>query len=212
MKNIQKGGFMKKSGFTLAEILISLMILGVIASLTIPSLIQNTQKKEQVVQIKKGLSMINQAITMNYALTGDDFSSENLNDATEITNMLKNRLSVVDFADGQYVTTQDGLSYYVDVTDKGAKCGETDQEVVSGNNKAAGTCLAIIISTKPASASNVKTYAAAKAKLASELGNGTNILTGYYKFYAGADRVVPTSDVQKVMNATDASGQTTSGT
>ena len=66
---------MKKLGFTLAEVLITLMILGVIAAMTVPSLIQDTQGKEQVVLMKKGHSMLNQAVTMNYALEQEDFSN-----------------------------------------------------------------------------------------------------------------------------------------
>ena len=191
---------MKKTAFTLAEILISLMILGVIASLTIPSLIQNTQKKEQVVQLKKGLSMINQAITMNYALTGNDLSSSDLNDVSDVVTMLKNRLSVV--AEGtDWVRTQDGLTYYIgdDTTDNDG-CGATNEPAVDDNSAGTGACYGIIVSTK--NGTGVKTsYRDAKGEVAT---NDDKALTGYYQFYASADRVVPTSDAQAVMNATDA--------
>ena len=54
---------MKKSGFTLAEVLITLVIIGVIAAMTIPTLLSNTNKQETKTALKKAMSIINQAIT-----------------------------------------------------------------------------------------------------------------------------------------------------
>ena len=48
--------------FTLAEVLITLVIIGVIAALTIPTLINTTQKKEYVAGLKKANAVISQAI------------------------------------------------------------------------------------------------------------------------------------------------------
>lgn len=48
-------------GFTLAEVLITLAIVGVVAALTLPSLIQNYQKQALVNQLKKSYSMWSQA-------------------------------------------------------------------------------------------------------------------------------------------------------
>ena len=62
----------KKSGFTLAEVLVTLMIIGVIAAMTIPSLMQSTAQQEYKAAFKKAVSMINQAVTLNYALDGRD--------------------------------------------------------------------------------------------------------------------------------------------
>ena len=50
-----------KNGFTLAEVLITLVIIGVIAALTVPSLIQRTNKQEYVTAIKKAYSTLSQA-------------------------------------------------------------------------------------------------------------------------------------------------------
>ncbi len=44
---------MKKKGFTLAEILITLGIIGIVAAMTIPTLISNYKKKEYSTKIKK---------------------------------------------------------------------------------------------------------------------------------------------------------------
>ena len=50
-----------KYGFTLAEVLITLVIVGVIAALTIPSVINNTKKQEFVAGVKKAYSSLAQA-------------------------------------------------------------------------------------------------------------------------------------------------------
>ena len=44
---------MKKNGFTLAEVLITLGIIGVVAAITLPTVIQNYQKQVLVTQLKK---------------------------------------------------------------------------------------------------------------------------------------------------------------
>ena len=49
-----------KNGFTLAEVLITLAIIGVIGALTVPALIQNTQKQEYVSALKKAYSTLSQ--------------------------------------------------------------------------------------------------------------------------------------------------------
>ena len=61
---------MKKRGFTLAEVLITLVIIGVIGALTVPSLIQNTQKQEYVTGAKKAYSTLSQAAQMIIAEEG----------------------------------------------------------------------------------------------------------------------------------------------
>ena len=48
-------------GFTLAEVLVTLSILGIIAALTIPSLVQNTQDNSYKTAYKKAFSVANQA-------------------------------------------------------------------------------------------------------------------------------------------------------
>ena len=50
----------EKNGFTLAEVLITLVIIGVIGALTVPALIQNTHKQEYVSALKKAYSTLSQ--------------------------------------------------------------------------------------------------------------------------------------------------------
>ncbi|MDR1167626.1 MAG: type II secretion system GspH family protein [Heliobacteriaceae bacterium] len=60
-----------KKGFTLAEVLITLGIIGVVASLTMPTLIQNYQEKATVVKLKKIYSMLSQAYQSASMENGD---------------------------------------------------------------------------------------------------------------------------------------------
>lgn len=49
-------------GFSLAEIVVTLMIIGVIASMTMPSLVGNVNRKEYAARLQSSYSTINQAI------------------------------------------------------------------------------------------------------------------------------------------------------
>lgn len=63
-------GNMKKA-FTLAEVLITLGIIGVVAAMTLPALIQNNNNKVVETRLKKFYSVINQAIIMAEVDYGD---------------------------------------------------------------------------------------------------------------------------------------------
>ena len=54
-----------KWGFTLAEVLITLGIIGVVAALTLPNIITNYQKKVTVERLKKTYSTLWQAVQMS---------------------------------------------------------------------------------------------------------------------------------------------------
>ena len=53
-----------KSAFTLAEVLITLGIIGVVASLTMPSLNQKLQDQRNMSALKKGYSVLQQATNL----------------------------------------------------------------------------------------------------------------------------------------------------
>jgi prepilin-type N-terminal cleavage/methylation domain-containing protein len=59
-----------KNGFTLAEVLITLAIIGVVAALTIPSVVKNYQKTQTTAKLRKAWSAINQAYNMSQAQNG----------------------------------------------------------------------------------------------------------------------------------------------
>ena len=51
-----------KKGFTLAEVLITLVIIGIVAAITVPMLVQNNQKQELYSSFRKTYNTLNQAI------------------------------------------------------------------------------------------------------------------------------------------------------
>ena len=59
-----------KNSFTLAEVLITLGIIGVVAAMTLPALIQKQNEKATVVQLKKAYSMLSQAVLAEIAENG----------------------------------------------------------------------------------------------------------------------------------------------
>ena len=79
-----------KKAFTLAEVLITLAIIGVVAALTIPSVITNVQQQEFKTGLRKAVSALNSAITMNKALEG-----ESPYDNTDLFNYLQQHMSVL---------------------------------------------------------------------------------------------------------------------
>lgn len=56
-----------KKGFTSAEVLITLGIIGIVAALTIPTLMQNIKGAQYRAKLKKTISTLNQAVRMNQA-------------------------------------------------------------------------------------------------------------------------------------------------
>ena len=64
----------KRQGFTLAEVLITLGIIGVVAAMTIPTLISNTNGAKFRSQFKKTLSTLNQAGLMSQAQYDFDYA------------------------------------------------------------------------------------------------------------------------------------------
>ena len=68
---IRRGVRNEKSAFTLAEVLITLGVIGVIAAMTIPTLSANYRKQEVVSKLKKVYSMVNQAIKLSEVEYGE---------------------------------------------------------------------------------------------------------------------------------------------
>lgn len=60
----------KSLGFTLAEVLVTMAVLGIIASMTIPSLMKSYQKQQWIAGYKQTFSIINQATRMIMADNG----------------------------------------------------------------------------------------------------------------------------------------------
>ena len=57
--------YKNQKAFTLAEVLITLAVIGVVASMTIPSLVNSTNDSEAAAKVKKYQSVISQALMMH---------------------------------------------------------------------------------------------------------------------------------------------------
>ena len=102
----------KRLGFTLAEVLITLGIIGVVAAMTMPTLMNQTNGAQYKTAYKKALSALSQAVVLNVALDEYNFSdTENADkdgkggDYT-IYKIMTNRMNVVK-------TSDSGLGYTV---------------------------------------------------------------------------------------------------
>ena len=63
--------YINKKGFTLAEVLITLGIIGVIAALTMPAVVGNYKRQQAIQQLKKVYSVLSQAFNHAVADYGD---------------------------------------------------------------------------------------------------------------------------------------------
>ena len=74
-----------KKAFTLAEILVTLTIIGIISALTIPTLIKNYQEHQTVTSVKKFYSDMNKAFQMATVNKGkiEELNLQNINDHFE---------------------------------------------------------------------------------------------------------------------------------
>lgn len=60
----------KNAGFTLAEVLITLGIIGIVAAMTLPTVITKYQKQETVTKLKKVYTILSQAVAMSEVSNG----------------------------------------------------------------------------------------------------------------------------------------------
>jgi len=89
----------KRFGFTLAEVLITLGIIGVVAAMTMPTLMNSTNGAQYRTAYKKALSVLSQAVVLNIALDDYDMSqaTTTTTDGTSASlyNLFNNRMNVV---------------------------------------------------------------------------------------------------------------------
>ncbi len=83
-----------KKGFTLAEVLITLGIIGVVAALTMPTLIQNYKKTVYVNQLKKAISTFEQGL---HKMMADQ----------EVDDIKNISPAISDFPNGEYIQGDD---------------------------------------------------------------------------------------------------------
>ena len=87
-----------QTAFTLAEVLITLGVIGIVASMTLPSLIQKQQEKARVVALKKFYSVISQAYEFAVLEHGEpDVWGFSLNDSELLLSNLKSQMKFIKF-------------------------------------------------------------------------------------------------------------------
>ena len=73
-----------KLGFTLAEVLITLGIIGIVSAMTLPTVINNARDRQFKSMFKKQVSVISQAIQMGDAEDGDSYTEVNWKDMSKL--------------------------------------------------------------------------------------------------------------------------------
>lgn len=131
---------MKKNGFTLAEVLITLAIIGVVATMTLPALMNNTAEQQAITGLKKGINTLTEAAQLSQAIDGFDFASMT-SDSTDDVNvpslyaMLANRTNVdlKNTGEGKYDTGHGAENFAVFLRDGSAVIFPADTKADSDN-------------------------------------------------------------------------------
>lgn len=125
----------KRFGFTLAEVLITLGIIGVVAAMTMPTLMNSTQGAQYKAAYKKALSALSQAVTLNVAL--DEWSFADADNTTyKLEDMFNNRMNVVRQETGATnIKDSKGNDYKVAISSAGKLQGVTGTSLeIAGTN------------------------------------------------------------------------------
>lgn len=87
---------LKKRGFTLAEVLVTLGIIGVVSAMTVPTLMQNYQRKSYVTQLHKVYNIVQQA-TVQYMTDRNavNLKEAGLNSEDATANFIKQYFKIV---------------------------------------------------------------------------------------------------------------------
>ncbi len=194
---------MKKQGFTLAEVLITLVIIGVIAAMAIPTVMNNTNAQEYKTAFKKAIETMNSGLQMEYAtegLTAQDFTGPE-----QLVTMFKRRLNVMDQQNiawpkpdsktgktgtdcsGTIFSTQDGMIFCV-VSFEGLSAeGNDGTKCDSYNEHPCGTAPNLYIDVNGAKGPNIMTTQSSRPR-------------DQYQATIYAQKVVPYGDAaQEVM-------------
>lgn len=116
-----------KNAFTLSEVLVTLAIIGVVAAMTVPNLMENYQRQSFVTQLRKIHSELSQAAetAMSEGNTQRLFETPAMRSGTFLTNYFKTTKVCDDYADcfGDGYTTLNGTAYsFEDLIATDASC------------------------------------------------------------------------------------------
>ncbi len=145
--------FSRKSAFTLAEVLITLGIIGVVAAMTMPTLIAKYQKKVFATKVKQTYAILSNALTSSiaangtpaewsYGATSDEVSTGSKEDLTYIVNTyFKPYLKVAEDIGykslGYHIVLSNGttLSFFTDGDSTNGIYTPTTIYILASNNK-----------------------------------------------------------------------------
>lgn len=118
-------------GFTLAEVLITLGIIGVVAAMTMPTLMNQTNGAQYKAAIKKSLSAISQAVTLSVALNDISFADTTEESGTtsttakrNVADILRTNMKVIKSTDSVDYDFPDNFGLFL--YDCGDECGPDD--------------------------------------------------------------------------------------
>lgn len=122
----------KRFGFTLAEVLITLTIIGIVAAMTMPTLINNTNGAQFKTAYKKALSVLSQAVVMNIALDDYDLAGTSANASADdsISSLYK---MFSDRTNGSVLSDEELSNYKVIIQDDGTEPTGTATAVPNTN-------------------------------------------------------------------------------
>lgn len=158
---------MKLKGFTLAELMITLAIVGIIGTLTIPVVVQSITEHNQRVALKKGIQTLNEIISLNIAKGRGDLYSyidknadatiasylmqdNNIDTATNLRNFKPD-----DNSSDYYFETKDGVRFIIkksiqEAAGNNRRCGRGNLLGLGGNAalRATNPCVIVIDTAK----------------------------------------------------------------
>ena len=165
---------MRKTGFTLAEVLLTLTIIGVVAAMTVPNLMGAVEDKELAAQAKKAYNTLQNAVSMHYAMTRmtpADYTRWNLLEkispnlkyvrASNISGVVSTSgsLRFFELPDGQIMTTPNVGEYSCDTDNPSTACyvvvdvngvdGPTFSSITRNEKNAAGIDLTQLTRATP---------------------------------------------------------------
>lgn len=101
-----------KSGFTLAEVLTTLMVIGVVAAMTIPTLLNSTDEQQSKVAFKKAMSVLSQGIQLLQAKEDECYISAGWTQSSDLATCMSNVLNGnIGGDDNDEITTTDGMTF-----------------------------------------------------------------------------------------------------
>ncbi len=185
--------FRRKNAFTLAEVLITLGIIGVVAAMTVPTLVGQTGEQEYKTGLKKAVSTINQAAQLNYVQDGCDFSLLSSSTASETStdnlyglfaqrlNVQNKSVAATDFANNSAGSLTGANKFLLN-----------DGTVISFDNST--TCTTVGACTVWVDTNGYKLPNAASQKTTK---TDSNIVKDQFKLYIYNQTVVPADDAAK---------------